>query len=216
MPPEIMEDKLRKLSFFAAICTVLLMVSAAHAQRFDVAFGASTVMAKGTTGSLVTGDLAQTIGGGTFLNFGGTLLLKKNFGFGGEVAWRAKQNLYGGYQPFRPIFYDFNGVYAPMIGKHAGVDLMAGIGAETARFYTPTFTCGFTGCTNYVSQTHFMGHFGGGVRLYVSGHFFVRPEAHLYLVHNNVLSSSSNLPFSSNYATRVGVSIGYSLGGAEE
>ena len=30
-----------------------------------------------------------------------------------------------------------------------------------------------------------MGHFGGGIRYYIYGHFFVRPEAHLYMIHNN-------------------------------
>ena len=46
-----------------------------------------------------------------------------------------------------------------------------------------------------------MGHFGGGVRYYIYGHFFVRPEAHLYIIKNNQ-------EFSSPYATRVGISLG--------
>ena len=49
-----------------------------------------------------------------------------------------------------------------------------------------------------------MGHFGGGFRYYFHGHFFVRPEAHLYMIHNN-------LEFSSPYATRFGVSLGYTF-----
>jgi hypothetical protein len=51
-----------------------------------------------------------------------------------------------------------------------------------------------------------MGHFGGGVRFYFLGHAFVRPEAHLYLVHNN-------FEFSGARAVRVGASIGYAFGG---
>ena len=51
-----------------------------------------------------------------------------------------------------------------------------------------------------------MGAFGGGVRVYVTDHIFIRPEVRLYLIHNN-------FQFSSGHATRAGVSIGYSFGG---
>ena len=44
-------------------------------------------------------------------------------------------NLYGGFQPERPLFYDFNGIYAPKLGKHAAAEVMAGIGWESIRFY---------------------------------------------------------------------------------
>jgi hypothetical protein len=49
-----------------------------------------------------------------------------------------------------------------------------------------------------------MGHFGAGVKIYVHGNFFVRPEANFYLIRNNV-------EFSSAYATRVGASLGYTF-----
>jgi hypothetical protein len=49
-----------------------------------------------------------------------------------------------------------------------------------------------------------MGHFAAGLKYNVWGHMFVRPEAHVYLIHNNV-------EFSSPFATRFGVSIGYSF-----
>ena len=50
-----------------------------------------------------------------------------------------------------------------------------------------------------------MGDFGAGIKFYAKGGFFIRPEAQLYLVANNQL-------FSSSYATRFGVSIGYTFG----
>jgi hypothetical protein len=50
-----------------------------------------------------------------------------------------------------------------------------------------------------------MADFGGALRLYVRGGFFVRPEAKIYLVNNNQ-------EFSSNHVTRYGVSIGYTFG----
>jgi hypothetical protein len=150
----------------------------------------------------------ESIGGGTYLGFSADYLFLFNhtFGIGGEVFWRAGQANYGGSQPYRPIFYDFNGVFAPRLNPHIAPELSAGIGAESLRFYTPFQTCNFVSCTNYVSVNHFMADFGAGLRLYVHGGFFVRPEAKLYLVPNNQ-------EFSANHATRYGVSIGYSFGG---
>ncbi len=200
---------MRKFNLMAVIGLVFVMLGAASAQRFDLALGAGTL--KGDSPKFDSqGNLVANQGGGTFLNFSGTLLIMKNMGFNGEVAWRAKQNLYGGVLPFRPILFDFNGIYSPMIGKHAGIDAMAGIGVSTARFYTGNISGNpFTGYTNYQSSNHFMGHIGGGVRLYVKGNFFVRPEAHLYLIRNN-------FEFSSSHPSRFGISLGYSLGAQQD
>ncbi|MBV9574545.1 MAG: hypothetical protein JOY93_10860, partial [Acidobacteriales bacterium] len=145
--------------------------------------------------------------GGLYPSISGDFLFSHHsqLGIQGEVAWRASQENFGGGEPYRPIFWDFNGIWAPRFGKAATGELMAGIGAESSRFYQNGYVCGFTGCTNYVSYTHFMGHVGGGVRFYLHGGLFVRPEAHLYLVNNNQYFSSSRVG-------RVGVSLGYSFG----
>lgn len=194
-------------TFVLALFGTVLMFVAANAQQFDAAVGASTVTAPSAIDA--SGDhFPQSVGGGTFLTFSGDLLLKHNFGVGGEVSWRATQNSYAGIAPFRPIFYDFNGVYAPPLGKHAAAEFQAGIGAESVRFYQNfTVNCNqFTGtCTNYTSSNHFLGHFSAGIRYYVHGNVFIRPEAHLYLVNNN-------FEFSGARATRFGASIGYSFG----
>jgi hypothetical protein len=85
--------------------------------------------------------------------------------------------------------------------------LLAGIGGEDIRFYTPYLNCGYvTGCTNYLSSNHFLGDFGGGIRAYFWRDAFVRPEVRLYLINNNV-------EFSSGVATRYSISLGYSFGG---
>ena len=113
------------------------------------------------------------------------------------------------FQPYRPLFYDFGGIWAPQIGKHVGAELTAGIGAESLRFYTNQFNCNFvSGCTNYTSSNHFMGAFGGGLKFYPLHNFFVRPEARLYLIHNNI-------EFAGSHAVRAGVSIGYTFGGED-
>ncbi len=194
-----METSLKKWIVLAGL---VLSLGAAQAQQFDAAFGVGTLTAPSAS-EASGGHLPQTLGGGTFLNFSGDFLFLKQLGINGEGTWRASQNIYGGFQPFRPVLYDFNAIYAPQHGR-VGAELMAGIGAENIRFYQPFYSCGFTGCTNYSSSNHFLGHFGAAVRLYPYGNFFIRPEAHLYLINNN-------FEFSSARATRFGVSIGYSF-----
>jgi hypothetical protein len=163
-----------------------------------MAFGLSGLTAPSSDG------FVQTIGGGAYPVISLDFLFFHNLGVGFNAAFRAKENLYQGQLPFRPFFYDVDAVYAPPLGKRAQAELSAGIGVESVRFYTPTFTCSFTGCTNFQSSNHFLGQFGGALRLYVTNRIFIRPEAHLYLVRNNV-------EFSGSRATRFGVSIGYSF-----
>lgn len=190
---------MKKVSLLvAAFCLILLPGSAAHAQQFDMSFGLS-----GLTGPSSTATL-QTIGGGAYPSLGLDFLFFHNVGVGFNAAFRAKQNLYQGQLPFRPFFYDVDAVYAPPLGKRAQGELSAGLGVESVRFYTPTFTCSFTGCTNFVSSNHFLVQVGAGLRLYVTPRIFIRPDAHLYVVHNN-------FEFSGSRATRFGVSIGYSF-----
>lgn len=197
---------MRKL--LVSLFVVFGLAVAAQAQEFDAAFGFGTVTSKaGSTDS--SGNVFPTLSGGLYPSFSGIVLLKRHIGFGGEVAWRAHQNIYSGaqgnfgiVQPYRPLFYDFNAVYGRTYKKF-GADVMAGIGGEDLRFYG-VLNCGFTGCTNYVSSNHFAGHFGADVRIYVWGHLFVRPEAHYYVIHNNQEFNNAN-------AARFAVSIGYSF-----
>jgi hypothetical protein len=196
------EDPLRKLSLIAVLVLPFLIQGTLHAQQFDVAFGVGTLTAP--SASSASGNHEQvSLTGGAYPVFSADLLLKNRFGVSGELAWRASRNLYAGFQPYRPLFYDFNGIYAPKLGKSAAAELSAGIGWESLRFYQGFTTCGVT-CTDFVSSNHFMGHFGAGLRYYFRGHFFVRPEADLYLIKNNQ-------EFSSPRATRFGVSLGYSF-----
>lgn len=196
---------MKQPALIAVLSAFFLLAASASAQQFDAAFGVSGL--KSTSAADATGKYQpQSVAGGAFTGFSGDFLFKKQFGIGGEVWWRAKQNLYqafGAQQPFRPIFYDFNAVYAPRLGKKAAAELAGGIGAESVRFYTPFFNCNFFSCTNYQSTNHFLTHVGGGLRLYVWNRLFIRPEVHYYYVRNNVEFSGGNV-------FRSGVSIGYS------
>jgi hypothetical protein len=194
-----LESNLKKLSLFvASFCLFFLLGSTAQAQQFDMTFGVSALTSTASTPQL------QTMGGGAYPSFGLDFLFYHNLGIGFNAAFRANQNLYQGFQPFRPFLYNVGAVYAPPLGKRAQLDLSAGIGASSVRFYTPNFTCNFVGCTNFVSSNHFLGQFGAAVRLYVTPRIFIRPEASLYLINNN-------FEFSGSRATRFGVSIGYSF-----
>jgi len=188
-----------------------MLASGLHAQEFHWAFGFGTVTAPSASTNSA-GDTFPSLSGGLYPSFSGIFLLKHHIGFGGEVAWRARQAVYGGsnssafiFQPYRPIFYDFNAVVGKNFHKKLGADAMAGIGGEDLRFYTPFLVnCGALSCTNYVSSNHFAFHVGGDVRYYFWGHAFIRPEVHYYVVHNNVEFNHVN-------AARFTVSIGYSF-----
>jgi hypothetical protein len=195
---------LKKLSLIALLFVFCLAGRFASAQQFDAAFGVSTLSsASGTT----TGGLYfPTEGGGAYPTFSADFLLRHRLGVEGEVSWRASQNLYAGSQPYRPVFYAFNAIWAPKLTKYVTAEMMAGIGGESLRFYTGSYNCNFFGCTTYVSANHFMGDVGGGIRAYFWRNAFIRPEVRVYLVNNNQEFSSGN-------SVRYGMSLGYSFGG---
>ncbi len=179
----------------------------AHAQRIDVAFGMSTIDAPGASTANGVDHQQVSLTGGTYPGFSADFLFFHNLGIGGEIYWKASQ---GDYPltvpptPYRPLFYDFNAVYSPRLARHVYAEVVGGIGAQSTRFY-----CGIS-CydpysgTTYASVNHFMADFGGGIKFYPKGGWFIRPEARVYLVNNNQ-------EFSSPRATRYGISIGYTF-----
>jgi hypothetical protein len=191
------------LSFACAV--VAAFSNFAQAQKIDLAFGVSTVSAPSAS-SADSSHSPVSLTGGTYPGFSGDVLFFHNLGIGGEVYWKATQGNYGGDPtlPFRPIFLDVNAVYAPKLARHTYLELVGGLGAIDTRIYCQG--CGNGYNTNYSSDKHFMGDFGAGIKFYPKGGFFVRPEAKLYLVNNN-------LNFSSARVTRYGLSIGYTFGG---
>ena len=198
---------MRKISGITFLSLFFLFCATVQAQQVDIAFGVGTVTAPSAFDA--TGDFfPQSVGGGVFPSFSGDVLFLHHLGVGGNVSWRATRNLSQGFLPCRPIFYDFNAVFAPPLGKHAEAQLEGGIGGESVRFYQGFVTCSFFSCTDFVSTNHFLGHVGGGIKLYAYHNFFIRPEAHFYFIHNNV-------EFSGNHATRLGASIGYTFRGPQ-
>jgi len=192
-----------------ALFLLLGFSSAAFAQSGDIAFGFGTLTSPGAASSAINSGnyYAPSMGGGLYLDFSGDLAFWHNIGVEGEIAWKASQGTYLGYQPYRPVFYDFGGIWTKRYSKFIAPEVTAGLGAASTRFYSNYYNCNYiSGCTNYQSSNHFMLAFGGGVKIYPYHNFFIRPEVRYYWIHNNVeFASGNNL--------RLGAAIGYTFGG---
>jgi hypothetical protein len=203
---------LRKFAVVAVLFAVFAVVNSASAQQGDAMIGFGTVMSPGAAScnfDSTSGFLTCPERGGLYMNLGGDVILHKRIGFGFDASWRASQGEYGGSggQPYRPILFDFNGVYQPRLSKKVGLDLFGGIGWQSTRYYgyQPTSNCVYFGAC-YQSSNHFLVDMGAGIRYYVWGHVFVRPEARYYWINNNTSD------FTSGNILRVGASIGYTIG----
>lgn len=196
---------MKRIILFAAMFAFLALTGAVQAQQLDVGFGVSGLSSPSST--ISSGILYPSLSGGVYPGFSADFLFLHRVGVEGEVFWKASQFNYGGYEPVRPLFYAFNAIWAPRISKNITAELLGGIGGEDLRFYQNGYVCSFSfGCTTYISSNHFMGDVGGGIRAYFWHNAFLRPEARMYFIHNNV-------EFSSDYAARYGVTLGYSFGG---
>jgi len=188
------------LSF--ACVTVAAISTVAQAQRVDFGFAVSGMDAPGAL-SADSNHSPVSLTGGAYLGFNGDVLFWHNLGVGGEINWKATQGDYANSGlGYRPIFWNFNAVYSPRLASHVYLDLVAGIGAESTHYYVGQ-ACGI-GCTNYASFTHFDGDFGAGLKLVTRHGIFIRPEFREYLVRNNQ-------EFSSDRATRYGVTLGFTF-----
>jgi hypothetical protein len=204
---------LRKYAFLATVFAVFFLASFASAQQLDAMFGFGTVTSPGASScgfsfSTFTGNCPES--GGLYPSVGADVLFHHRFGIGFDASWRGSQGAYGGEggQPYRPILFDINGVYSAHVAKKASVDLFGGIGWQSTRFYgfSLTSNCIYFGAC-YQSSNHFLVDVGAGIRYYVWGHVFVRPEVRYYNIINNTAD------FTSGNVLRLGGSIGYTIGG---
>src|SRR5262249_42320666 len=120
-----------------------------RAQQIDVAFGVNALNAPSASDA-DSNHQPQSLTGGAYPSFSADAIFYKNLGVQGEFAWRASRADYQGVQPDRPMFYDFNAIYAPKLAPHVQLELLAGIGAQATRFYQPFQICDFYTCKNYV------------------------------------------------------------------
>jgi opacity protein-like surface antigen len=201
-----LEVPLRKLAFLTPLVAFLFACQFASAQQVDAFIGGGSLFSSSSSNGGFPSE-----GGGLYLNLGGDVVVHNRVGFNVETAWRATQGVYvSGVENFRPILTDFNLLFQPKLGSHAGLDLMGGIGVGATRFYVPGPS--YAGVPNYASTDHFMEHLGAGIRYYVWKHIFVRPEIHYYHIQSNS-SINNNGAFNTDNVFRAGASVGYTFGG---
>ena len=178
----------------------------------DVYFGGGSASDGSTNQSINTfgdGNVYHTPKlGGAFGKFGADYMFKPTLGFGGEYSFRFAQAPYAGLN-YRPKFYDFNAIWMPISSsKQVVPELQAGIGGATLSFYFPQQCIGGLACsssTYLVSSSHFQTHLSAGLRLYVKGGIFIRPQFDIHYVHNFY-------QFSSSWVPEYGAVIGYTFG----
>ena len=190
-----------KIIRFAVVVAFISLCCAAFASaepRFDLYFGMGTMRddsGLGLTDS--SGNLAQSSLDGVFGTFGGGVMFKPSFGVGAEVAVRFRQGDFGMYG-YRPVFYDFNGIWTPGLGKHVMPEIQAGLGGLNLRFYNPNsyYYDYYTGqYSNFAgSSNHFQLHVAVGLRVYITDSVFIRPQVDYHWVRNMTEFNSSSVP----------------------
>jgi hypothetical protein len=200
--------------FFWILALSLVCVSFASAQStIDFNFGVGSNHAKSNNQKIDTfgdGTLYNAPSlSGVFLGFGANMMLWKKTGIGAEYVLQPNKPEYAGLQA-RTSFFDFNGIYQPIVSSKAALQLVGGIGGANMRFYYNSQYCQvFTGCSSssqYLdSSNHFTLHAGAAVQVYLTDRIFIRPQLDVRYVHNF-------FQFGSNWVPGGTVWIGYSMG----
>ena len=103
---------MRRFVSFAAACALVALTGLAQAQHIDFAVGGSTLFApKPINASVAYPPPAEK--GGSYASITGSYMFENRFGFNLEAAARSDQGWYNGYQRYRPVLYDVNGVFSP-------------------------------------------------------------------------------------------------------
>ena len=203
---------LKGLRFAVSVIFSLFIfaVFAGAEPRIDVYFG------MGTMSDGAANPVADTNGNiysrpsldGVFGTFGGALMFRPSFGVGAEVAVRFSQGDYAIYG-YRPVFYDFNAIWTPSLGRYVMPEFQGGFGGVSTSFYdasSPYYDY-YTGrySTLAARSKHLQLHAGAGLRIYVKGRIFVRPQLDYHWVRNmwefkdeSVLSYSLAIGWSSS------------------
>ena len=130
---------MRKFAFLAAIFAFFALANLASAQQGDAYLGFGTVVSPSapSCGTSNSGVYTCPEDGGLYVNLGADVIFHRRLGVAFDAAWKGGQGAYGGTggQPFRPLLFDFNGVYQPRINKKVGGELVGGIGWQSTRFY---------------------------------------------------------------------------------
>lgn len=205
-------------SFVPLMFALCLGAPFAHAQSgIDAYFGVGTMMDSSSGTSVDTFDTGNPFTtprlGGAFGKAGADIMLTPYLGVGGNVDWKFAQGAYAGLT-YRPMFYDFNAIFAPLghRSKRVVPEIQAGLGGVNLKFFTPSssYCDQFAGCSSsgndYLeSSNHFQVHLAAGVRLYATQHVFFQPQVDVHYVNNFFQYGSDWVP---EYSASVGWSFG--------
>lgn len=145
--------------------------------------GTSTVQGC-PTGQLFDGEICEagpTLGG-LFGVFGVDFMFKKHLGVNGEYAFRFSR---ASYLPsdgltMRPSFYDINALWQPLSGRRFVPLLEGGLGgARVAISFNQSASTGLTSAPilpTGTSPSYFQLHGAAGMKIYVRGNLFVKPQ----------------------------------------
>jgi hypothetical protein len=200
---------------FAPAVLAVLTAAGGYAQSsLDVHIGASGAYAKSSGLSVNTyGDNTYYNTPdlkGPFMNLGAGIMLTRRFGVGGEFSFKPNTSDYAGLR-YRPMFYDFNGIFNPAPGsKRIVPEILGGIGGVNLRFYYPQSDCNvFAGCSSQSSylqsSNHFQWHTGAGVKFFLTHSVYVQPRFDLHYVHDF-------FQFGTNWVPQYGVNVGFRFG----
>lgn len=152
--------------------------------------------------------------GGVFGVFGADFMIKPHLGINGEYTFRFAQASYVGAQNsvgipinIRPGFYDFNAIYQPTSGDKTFVPVLeGGIGGAKMSFYFSQTGTAFSQSSYFISSSHFALHGAAGVKWYLHGDIFLKPQVDLrYVPH---LTSQ----YGRNFVPELTLSVGYTFG----
>ncbi len=153
--------------------------------------------------------------GGVFGVFGVDFMFKQHLGFNGEYAFRFAQAPYlplGGLN-YRPGFYDFNAVWEPTAGSDKRIVpvIDGGIGGARIALYEvqSVSVTGITSTASYpagINANHFQIHGAVGVKLYVKGNIFIKPQFDIHYV------THLTDQFGRDWVPQITAAVGYSFG----
>lgn len=137
-------------------------------------------------------------------------MLKKEFGVGFDASLQPARETYGPLAS-RQIFYDFNGIYAPISTKRLSLRLQAGVGGARTSFSINESGCVGTAVCSTTTEpigaaNHFDVNAGVGLQIYLTTHIFIRPEFDFHYV------PGLTNQFGSDAVPEAMVWLGYSFG----
>jgi hypothetical protein len=167
------------------------------------------------TGLLFDGVICEpgTAISGLFGVVGADFMFRTHLGINGEYLFRFSRApfLPNAGLDFRPSFYDLNALYQPFSSKRIVPFLEGGIGlAKVSLYFNPQACVISTPCTDQSSalgsSNHFQLHGAGGVKVYIKGNIFVKPEFDLRWVRG------LNQEFARSWVWGYTVGVGYTFG----